>query len=111
MKMPSDPTFLSEALGFSSKQFIRPTSRSCRKLKKYTSKGSDMSTGTVKWFNAKKGFGFIQPDDGSKDAYVHVSAVERSGIGEIHEGQKLEFELVTDPGTGKTSADRLSVPV
>ncbi len=68
-----------------------------------------MSTGTVKWFNAQKGFGFIQPDDGSKDAFVHISAVERSGIGDLYEGQKLEFELVTDQRTGKTSADRLVV--
>ena len=68
-----------------------------------------MQTGTVKWFNAQKGFGFIQPDDGSKDAFVHISAVERSGIGDLYEGQKLEFELVTDQRTGKTSADRLVV--
>ena len=71
--------------------------------------GIDMSTGTVKWFNAQKGFGFIQPDDGAKDAFVHISAVERSGIGEIYEGLKLGFELVTDPRTGKISADRLAV--
>ncbi len=68
-----------------------------------------MSTGTVKWFNAQKGFGFIQPDDGARDAFVHISAVERSGIGELYEGQKLGFELVTDPRTGKISADRLAV--
>ncbi|MBV5262496.1 cold-shock protein [Pinisolibacter aquiterrae] len=70
-----------------------------------------MSTGTVKWFNAQKGFGFIQPDDGSKDAFVHISAVERSGIPGLYEGQKLDFELVSDPRTGKISADRLSVLV
>jgi CspA family cold shock protein len=51
--------------------------------------GSQMPTGTVKWFNAQKGFGFIQPDDGSKDVFVHISAVERAGLGGLHEGQKL----------------------
>lgn len=68
-----------------------------------------MVTGTVKWFNAQKGFGFIQPDDGSKDAFVHISAVERSGIGDLYEGQKLSYELVSDARSGKVSADRLTV--
>lgn len=63
-----------------------------------------MSTEPVKWFNAQKGFGFIQPDDGTKDAFVHVSAVERSGICDLQPGQKLGSELVTDPATGMTSA-------
>jgi cold shock protein len=62
-----------------------------------------MATGTVKWFNAQKGYGFIQPDDASKDVFVHISAVERSGIGNLHEGQKLSFELERD-NRGKTSA-------
>ena len=62
-----------------------------------------MSIGTVKWFNAQKGYGFIQPDDGSKDVFVHVSAVESSGIGNLQEGQKLSYEL--DRGQqGKISA-------
>lgn len=52
-----------------------------------------MSTGTVKWFNAAKGFGFIQPDDGSKDVFVHISAVERAGLGNLAEGQKISFDL------------------
>jgi CspA family cold shock protein len=52
-----------------------------------------MSTGTVKWFNPTKGYGFIQPDDGSKDVFVHISAVERSGLAGLHEGQKISFEL------------------
>ena len=52
-----------------------------------------MSTGTVKWFNAKKGYGFIQPDDGSKDVFVHVSAVEVSGLGTLNEGQKVSFDV------------------
>ena len=60
-----------------------------------------MTTGTVKWFNATKGYGFIQPDDGGKDAFVHISAVERSGLNGLNEGQKVQFELVTDRRTGK----------
>ncbi|MPZ29446.1 MAG: cold-shock protein [Rhodospirillales bacterium] len=66
-----------------------------------------MTTGTVKWFNAQKGFGFIQPDNGGKDAFVHISAVERAGMSSLSEGQKLEFELVTDRRSGKMSADNL----
>ena len=68
-----------------------------------------MSTGTVKWFNSQKGFGFIQPDDGSKDVFVHISAVERAGISDLREGQKVQFELTTDRRSGKMSADRLQV--
>jgi CspA family cold shock protein len=66
-----------------------------------------MTTGTVKWFNATKGFGFITPDSGAKDAFVHISAVERAGIDRLVEGQKVEFELVTDRRSGKQSADNL----
>ena len=65
-----------------------------------------MSTGTVKWFNSQKGYGFIQPEDGSKDVFVHVSAVERSGLHSLHEGQKLKFDLEQD--RGKASACNLS---
>ena len=65
-----------------------------------------MSTGTVKWFNAQKGYGFIQPDDGSKDVFVHISAVERSGMGQLNEGQKLSFDLEKGQ-QGKTSAVNL----
>ena len=68
-----------------------------------------MTAGTVKWFNATRGFGFIAPDDGGKDAFVHISAVERSGIGDLREGQKVGFELVSDPKSGKMSADNLKV--
>ena len=66
-----------------------------------------MSKGTVKWFNATKGYGFIQPDDGSKDVFVHISAVERSGLGTLQDGQKISFEVVTDRRSGKPSADNL----
>jgi CspA family cold shock protein len=68
-----------------------------------------MASGTVKWFNAQKGFGFIEPNDGSPDAFVHISAVERSGLNELREGQKVEFELVADRRTGKMSAEKLTV--
>ncbi len=60
-----------------------------------------------KWFNGQKGFGFIQPDDGSKDVFVHISAVERAGMHNLNEGQKLTFETVVDRKTGKSSADNL----
>lgn len=66
-----------------------------------------MTTGTVKWFNAQKGFGFIAPDNGGSDAFVHISAVERAGLGDLREGQKLTFELVSDQRSGKMSADNL----
>ncbi len=67
-----------------------------------------MATGTVKWFNAAKGFGFIEPEDGSQDAFVHISAVERSGLSGLNEGQKVSFDLV--PGrNGKMSADNLTI--
>jgi cold shock protein len=66
-----------------------------------------MTQGTVKWFNSQKGFGFIQPDDGSKDVFVHISAVERAGLYSLNEGQKVTFDLVADRKTGKSSADNL----
>jgi len=65
-----------------------------------------MPTGTVKWFNPTKGYGFIQPDDGSKDVFVHISAVERSGIGNLQEGQKVSFDIERGQ-QGKTSAVNL----
>ena len=67
-----------------------------------------MAKGTVKWFSTIKGFGFIEPEDGSKDAFVHISAVEKAGLDSLHEGQKVEYELV--PGQrGKSSAENLRV--
>ena len=66
-----------------------------------------MSTGTVKWFNATKGFGFIQPDDGSADVFVHISAVEKAGLSGLNEGQKISYEVVAN--RGKESAENLRV--
>ncbi len=67
-----------------------------------------MTVGTVKWFNPVKGYGFIQPDDGDKDAFVHISAVESAGLTGLREGQKVEFELVSDD-RGRSSAENLSL--
>lgn len=66
-----------------------------------------MTKGTVKWFNGQKGFGFIQPDEGGKDVFVHISVVERAGMQSLNEGQKVSFEVVTDRKTGKSSAANL----
>ncbi len=66
-----------------------------------------MTTGTVKWFNSTKGFGFIQPDNGGPDVFVHASAVERSSLGSLQEGQKISYELEQDQRSGKTSAGQL----
>ena len=67
-----------------------------------------MSQGTVKWFNPTKGYGFIQPSDGQKDVFVHISAVERAGLSNLNEGQTVEYELVTGRN-GKASAENLKV--
>jgi len=66
-----------------------------------------MNTGTVKFFNATKGFGFIQPDNGGADVFVHISAVERAGMRTVVEGQKLSFDVVQDKRSGKSAADNL----
>ena len=66
-----------------------------------------MATGTVKWFNGQKGFGFIQPDQGGADVFVHISAVERAGLNGLNEGDKISYDLVADKRRGKSSADNL----
>ena len=66
-----------------------------------------MNKGTVKWFNNQKGFGFIQPEDGGKDAFVHISAVERAGMSTLNEGQKVSFDVVADRRTGKSAVENL----
>jgi CspA family cold shock protein len=66
-----------------------------------------MAIGTVKWFNIRKGYGFIAPDEGGKDVFVHISAVERAGMNELREGQKVSFEEQTDERSGKKSAGNL----
>jgi cold shock protein len=68
-----------------------------------------MATGTVKWFNGQKGYGFIQPDEGGADVFVHISAVQRSGLNSIDEGQKVNYEIVQDKRTGKSAADNLTL--
>lgn len=67
-----------------------------------------MATGTVKWFNGQKGYGFIQPDEGGADVFVHISAVQRSGLNGLDEGQKISYEIVKDKRTGKSAADNLA---
>ena len=66
-----------------------------------------MATGTVKWFNSEKGYGFVEPDEGGKDVFVHISAVQRSGMDGLAEGQKISYELATDRRTGKQAADNI----
>jgi cold shock protein len=66
-----------------------------------------MTQGIVKWFNSQKGYGFIQPDDGSQDVFVHISAVERAGMHSLNEGQRVSFEVVANRKTGKSSAENL----
>jgi CspA family cold shock protein len=68
-----------------------------------------MQTGSVNWFNSQKGFGFIQPDEGGNDVFVHISAVERAGLSSLNEGQKVSFDVVADRRSGKSSADNLRV--
>jgi CspA family cold shock protein len=70
-------------------------------------KRNSMNTGTVKWFNSQKGFGFIQPTNGGNDVFVHISAVERAGMSTLNEGQKLSFDVVADRRSGKSAAENL----
>ena len=76
-------------------------------LPRQSAKGTYMATGTVKWFNGQKGYGFIQPDEGGADVFVHISAVQRSGLSGLDEGQKVAYEIVKDKRTGKNAADNL----
>jgi CspA family cold shock protein len=78
-----------------------------RSLVAHAPERRDMTQGTVKWFNGQKGFGFIQPDDGSKDVFVHISAVERAGMQGLNEGQKVSYDVVADRKSGKSSAENL----
>jgi cold shock protein len=82
---------------------------SCAKSYVYTVREKDicMNTGTVKWFNSQKGFGFIQPENGDKDVFVHISAVERANMSTLNEGQKVSFDIVADRRTGKSAAENL----
>jgi cold shock protein len=78
-----------------------------REMHVYLKGRSPMNTGTVKWFNNQKGFGFIQPDQGNQDVFVHISAVERAGLSTLNEGQKVSFDVVADRRTGKSAAENL----
>jgi cold shock protein len=80
---------------------------SARSHERITRERAPMNKGTVKWFNNQKGFGFIAPEEGSKDVFVHISAVERAGMSTLNEGQKVSFDVVTDRRTGKAAADNL----
>ena len=76
--------------------------------RKFVMKGKIMTTGKVKWFNSTKGYGFIEPEDGSKDAFLHITALERAGISGVDEGQRVEFDLVPGQG-GKSSAENVKL--
>jgi CspA family cold shock protein len=89
-------------------QLIRPV-QSRGRLSLLREERTFMSSGTVKWFNVQKGYGFIQPDNGDKDVFVHVSAVERAGIGNLVEGQKVTYDVERDQRTGKTAACNLQL--
>jgi CspA family cold shock protein len=100
-----------EIFGFSLEFVIDPLRKFDLKLfsgrENSCPKGTIMTVGTVKWFNGQKGFGFIQPDDGGNDVFVHISAVERAGMSGLNEGQKVSFELEKDKKSGKMSAGQL----
>jgi CspA family cold shock protein len=72
-------------------------------------KGHVVHTGTVKWFNAQRGFGFIQPESGGRDVFVHINAIERAGLRGLAEGQKVTYDVVADARSGRTSADQLQI--
>jgi len=94
------PPILDHGLAVPAQEHVRADDKTQRKE-------DPMNTGTVKWFNEQKGYGFIQPDNGQKDIFVHISAVERAGLRTLKEGQKVSFEIVTDKRTGRSSAGNL----
>jgi cold shock protein len=85
----------------------QPAALACGLILYVPERKSCMMQGTVKWFNGQKGFGFIQPDDGGNDVFVHISAVERAGMYGLNEGQKVSFDVVANRKTGKSSAENL----
>jgi CspA family cold shock protein len=93
---------------FQNPMLNRRRSSAATRTSPYRKQTRHMAQGTVKWFNSQKGFGFIQPDDGGKDVFVHISAVERAGLHGLNEGQKVTYEVVADRKTGKTSAQNLA---
>jgi cold shock protein len=105
---PSPAAFLESCWGYrGAEAFIAKTSGPADTDVSFKGR-SEVATGTVKWFNAAKGYGFIQPDGGGKDVFVHISAVERAGYTGLAEGAKLSYELVTTRN-GKTSAENLRI--
>jgi CspA family cold shock protein len=82
--------------------------RACATLRASVSEGTTMTTGTVKFYNGSKGYGFIAPDDGSKDVFVHATALQRAGLTDLREGQKVTFDVQTDPRSGKLAVSRIS---
>lgn len=88
---------------------LQPAPALCAAFLPLAVKGHAMATGTVKWFNEQKGYGFIQPDQGGRDVFVHISAVERSGLSGLAEGQKVSYEVQADRRSGKESAANLKI--
>jgi cold shock protein len=103
------PLCLSECACWLLPKDIRPVESESRHDTRMCFGDEGMPTGTVKWFNGQKGFGFIQPHDGGNDVFVHISAVERAGLSGLAEGQKVSFEVKTDKMRGKVSAENLSL--
>jgi CspA family cold shock protein len=107
MVRPALPSAIERRTCFPTDAVVDTAARFARRFTlDYAKDERRMAIGTVKWFNSQKGYGFIQPEDGSKDVFVHISAVERAGLGNLHEGQKLSFELERGQ-QGKTSAVNL----